>query len=69
MILIALQVQEKEMRILKAIAKLRSQRKHLRDERKKKEFPIVAVVGYTNAGALHVLNLLFINLFSQGKPV
>jgi len=37
-----------------ALDKLKSQRQLLRVQRKKKEFPVVAVVGYTNAGEYYI---------------
>lgn len=43
-------IQEREVKLKKALAKVKSQRELLREERTKKEIPVVAVVGYTNAG-------------------
>lgn len=45
-------LQEREMKIRNELDKLRQQREMLRRQRRKYQFPVVAVVGYTNAGAL-----------------
>ena len=52
--------QEKETKIKKALEDLRNQRQILRKNRIDKEFPVVAVVGYTNAGSY--LILIFSNI-------
>lgn len=40
----------RERKLQKAIEKIKAQRKALRVKRKKREVPVVAVVGYTNSG-------------------
>ena len=42
--------QERELKLKKALEQLKGKRHLLRKSRSKKEIPIVAVVGYTNAG-------------------
>jgi len=42
--------QERELKLRRQLDKLRAQRDLLRQHRRKRQFPIVAVVGYTNAG-------------------
>ena len=43
-------VATREIKLKKMLEKLRNQRTLLRTKRKKLEYPVVAVVGYTNAG-------------------
>ena len=43
-------VQERELKLRRQLDKLRTQRCLLRQHRRKRQFPIIAVVGYTNAG-------------------
>jgi len=40
------------MKLNLELDKLRAQRDYLRKQRRKHQFPIIAVVGYTNAGEL-----------------
>lgn len=51
-------LQEREQKLRKELAKLRSQRDLLRANRKRNEFPVVAVVGYTNAGKTSLIKAL-----------
>lgn len=55
--------QEKELKLKKALRKVRAQRDLIREGRKRKEFPVVAVVGYTNAGKFNVLSVFHIKTF------
>ncbi|XP_060537136.1 putative GTP-binding protein 6 isoform X2 [Cylas formicarius] len=50
--------QEKEQKLKKEIDELRSQRSLLRKNRKKMDYPVVAVVGYTNAGKTSIIKTL-----------
>lgn len=49
---------EREKKIKNQINVLRNQRHLLRNNRKKQEFPVVAVVGYTNAGKTSLIKSL-----------
>jgi len=49
---------EYEKKLKKSIEKLRSHRKHLRHNRKNKDLPVVAIVGYTNAGKTSLVKAL-----------
>uniref|UniRef100_A0A146LTY2 Putative GTP-binding protein 6 n=1 Tax=Lygus hesperus TaxID=30085 RepID=A0A146LTY2_LYGHE len=51
-------LRERERKIKAEINKLRENRQHLRSKRKEKEFPTVAVVGYTNAGKTSLIKAL-----------
>lgn len=53
-------LERKEHKFKKELEKLSQKRSLLKSERKRKEFPVVAVVGYTNSGM--VVFLLSINL-------
>ena len=53
-------LKERELKIRKALAAVKSQRARLRRERKKREFPIIAVVGYTNAGVPSLSHLIWL---------
>ena len=48
----------REVKIRKEIKKLREYRERIRDERKKYEYPTVAIVGYTNAGKTSLIKAL-----------
>lgn len=48
----------REMKIKKEIQKLRLQREQQRNSRKSRDFPIVAVVGYTNSGKTSLIKCL-----------
>lgn len=48
-------MQEREMKIRAELEKLRQQRNMLRSQRRKRQFPVIAVVGYTNAGNWHLM--------------
>lgn len=41
---------EKEMKIRKALERLRKKRRLLGRQRRRQEFPVISVVGYTNCG-------------------
>lgn len=43
-------LKEKELKIRNALEKLKRKRSLLRTQRKKREFPIISVMGYTNCG-------------------
>ncbi|XP_064634465.1 putative GTP-binding protein 6 [Lineus longissimus] len=51
-------LQERELKIKKALSKLRSKRQLLREGRLKKDIPVVAIVGYTNAGKTSLIKAL-----------
>lgn len=53
-----LMLHTREQKIKKAITKLRAQREHQRTNRKKIDFPVVAVVGYTNTGKTSLIKSL-----------
>ena len=42
--------QERELKLRRELDKLKAQRDLLRQHRRKRQFPVIAVVGYTNAG-------------------
>lgn len=43
-------LKEREMKIRKALDRLRRKRQLLGRQRRRREFPVVSVVGYTNCG-------------------
>lgn len=51
-------LQSREKRVKEAIKKLRLQRELLRHKRRKADFPVVAVVGYTNVGKTSLIKAL-----------
>lgn len=51
-------LKEYEKKLKKSIEKLRSHREHLRHNRKNKDLPVVAIVGYTNAGKTSLVKAL-----------
>ncbi|CAH1153507.1 unnamed protein product [Phaedon cochleariae] len=53
-----LMFQSREQKLKKAIQELRNQRMLLRSKRKKLDYPLVAVVGYTNAGKTCLIKAL-----------
>ncbi|KAJ8947104.1 hypothetical protein NQ318_002463 [Aromia moschata] len=53
-----LMFQNREQKLKSALAELRNQRTLLRSKRQKMEYPVVAVVGYTNAGKTCLIKAL-----------
>nr|XP_023025693.1 putative GTP-binding protein 6 [Leptinotarsa decemlineata] len=53
-----LMFQEREQKLKRAIHQLRSQRSLLRNKRRKLDYPVIAVVGYTNAGKTCLIKAL-----------
>lgn len=53
-----LMLQKREHKLKKAIEKLRHHREHTRSKRKQMDFPVVAVVGYTNSGKTSLIKAL-----------
>ncbi|KAM9576369.1 putative GTP-binding protein 6 [Trichechus inunguis] len=51
-------LKEKEMKIKKALEKLRKKRHLLRRQRQRQELPVIAVVGYTNCGKTTLIKAL-----------
>ncbi|XP_013910339.1 PREDICTED: putative GTP-binding protein 6 isoform X1 [Thamnophis sirtalis] len=51
-------LKEKEVKIQKALRKLKKNRSLLRKQRKKYEFPIISVMGYTNCGKTTLIKAL-----------
>ena len=50
-------LKEKELKIRNALEKLRRKRSLLRTQRRKREFPIISVMGYTNCGKAKLVKL------------
>lgn len=53
-----LMLQKRENKLKRAIEKLRHHREHTRQKRKEMDYPIVAVVGYTNCGKTSLIKAL-----------
>ncbi|XP_062457511.1 putative GTP-binding protein 6 isoform X2 [Rhea pennata] len=51
-------LKEKELKIRNALEKLRRKRSILRNQRKRREFPIISVMGYTNCGKTTLIKAL-----------
>ncbi|NWX86289.1 Y3725 protein, partial [Nothoprocta ornata] len=51
-------LKEKELKIRNALEKLRRKRSILRSQRKRREFPIISVMGYTNCGKTTLIKAL-----------
>ncbi|XP_077002165.1 putative GTP-binding protein 6 [Tamandua tetradactyla] len=51
-------LREKEMKIKKALEKLKKKRHLLRRQRRRREFPVISVVGYTNCGKTTLIKAL-----------
>uniref|UniRef100_A0A8C7BBE1 Putative GTP-binding protein 6 n=1 Tax=Neovison vison TaxID=452646 RepID=A0A8C7BBE1_NEOVI len=51
-------LKEKEMKIRKALERLRQKRQLLGRQRRRQEFPVIAVVGYTNCGKTTLIKAL-----------
>ncbi|NWI16214.1 Y3725 protein, partial [Crypturellus soui] len=51
-------LKEKELKIRSALEKLRRKRSILRSQRKRREFPIISVMGYTNCGKTTLIKAL-----------
>nr|XP_023398303.1 putative GTP-binding protein 6 [Loxodonta africana] len=51
-------LKEKEIKIKKALEKLRKKRHLLRRQRQRRELPLIAVVGYTNCGKTTLIKAL-----------
>ena len=67
-------VQERDQKLRRELDKLRAQRDLLRQHRRKRQFPVVAVVGYTNAGhtatvTFHFLITVFLVILSILMPL
>ena len=58
-LVLVLQFQKKEVKLKNALASLKGQREVTRNLRTKKECPVVAVVGYTNAGSASLPLVVF----------
>ncbi|XP_061482993.1 putative GTP-binding protein 6 [Rhineura floridana] len=51
-------LKEKELKIRKALEKLKRKRRLLRSQRRKREFPVISVMGYTNCGKTTLIKAL-----------
>ncbi|DBA13494.1 TPA: hypothetical protein GDO54_018468 [Pyxicephalus adspersus] len=51
-------LKEREIKLKKALDKLRNKRKLLRAQRKRREFPVISVLGYTNSGKTTIIKAL-----------
>ncbi|XP_018428655.1 PREDICTED: putative GTP-binding protein 6 [Nanorana parkeri] len=51
-------LKERELKLKKALEKLRKKRKLLRTQRKRREFPVISVMGYTNSGKTTLIKAL-----------
>ncbi|XP_056411822.1 putative GTP-binding protein 6 [Hyla sarda] len=51
-------LKERELKIKKALEKLRKKRKLLRNQRTRREFPVISVMGYTNSGKTTLIKAL-----------
>ncbi|XP_075708677.1 putative GTP-binding protein 6 isoform X2 [Rhinoderma darwinii] len=51
-------LKERELKIRKALEKLKNKRKLLRTQRNRREFPIISVMGYTNSGKTTLIKAL-----------
>lgn len=60
-------LQEREQKLKDALKKLRSQRELLRNKRRSLDFPVVAIVGYTNVGKTSLIKCLTGSYFFSEK--
>lgn len=60
-------MKEKEMKIRKALERLRRKRQLLGRQRRRREFPVVSVVGYTNCGKTTLIKALTGDLAVQPR--
>ncbi|XP_008589379.1 PREDICTED: putative GTP-binding protein 6 isoform X1 [Galeopterus variegatus] len=60
-------LKEKEIKIRKALEKLRKKRHLLRKQRTRREFPVVSVVGYTNCGKTTLIKALTGDVAAQPR--
>ncbi|XP_040281095.1 putative GTP-binding protein 6 isoform X1 [Bufo bufo] len=51
-------LKERELKIKKALEKVKNKRKMLRTQRRRREFPIISVMGYTNSGKTTLIKSL-----------
>ncbi|KAM5180363.1 putative GTP-binding protein 6 [Mantella aurantiaca] len=51
-------LKERELKLKKALEKLKKKRKLLRTQRKRREFPVISVLGYTNSGKTTLIKAL-----------
>ena len=55
--------QTREKKIVKELEKIKSNRSMLRNSRLKSDVPIIAVVGYTNAGQCSIIAVVILYMY------